>query len=70
MSPPYWPFRCKQCSRFVSNPQVWVDGWGERIVRERGDCSRCGEDVDLAGPLAWEDWFGYGDDPEMLESDA
>lgn len=64
-SPPWWPYRCKQCARFVSNPVVTTgpppEGvWFTDVViaDERGDCSRCGPGVSLA-PLAWEDWFGW-----------
>jgi len=48
------------CSRFVSNPTVAYNC--ERIVAERGDCSRCGPGVPLM-PLAWEDWFAEDFDP-------
>jgi hypothetical protein len=59
--PPYWPFRCEQCSRFASNPKVTYNLDG--IVDERGDCSRCGDGVKLI-PLSWEDWFPEDFDPE------
>lgn len=59
--PPYWPFRCATCKRFVSNPKV-THSW-ERITDERGDCSRCGPGVKLVG-LCWEDWFSDDYDPE------
>lgn len=58
--PPYWPYQCKKCSRYVSNPVVTHSV--EEIVAERGDCSRCGPGVDL-WPLCWEDWFGEDYDP-------
>lgn len=57
-SPPWWPYRCAQCARFVSNPVVTHND--ERILDERGDCSSCGPRVPLQG-LAWEDWFGWGE---------
>lgn len=60
MSPPYWPFQCKRCCRYVSKPRVTYNC--ERIVREIGNCSRCGDDVELV-PLCWEDWFGWDFDP-------
>ena len=53
--PPYWPFRCGTCSRFVSNPRCFHNS--EHITGEFGDCSRCGPGVKLAPGLAWEDWF-------------
>jgi hypothetical protein len=52
--PPYWPYRCATCKRFVSNPRVEHNA--ERITDERGDCSRCGPNVKLVG-LSWEEWF-------------
>jgi len=58
--PPYWPYRCGTCSRFVSNPVATVQA-EERITDERGDCSRCGRGVKLAPGLSWEDWFGWDD---------
>lgn len=60
-APPYWPFRCAACKRFVSNPRVKHNA--ERITEQRGDCSRCGPNVDLL-PLSWEDWFSDDYDPE------
>ena len=59
--PPYWPYRCKKCMRFASNPKVTYNL--ERIVDERGDCTRCGPGVELM-QLCWEDWFGDDFDPE------
>jgi hypothetical protein len=53
-NPPYWPYRCRKCQRFVSNPVCTFNV--ERITSERGDCRRCGPGVELM-PLAWEDWF-------------
>ncbi|MET8985894.1 hypothetical protein ABZW49_10635 [Nonomuraea wenchangensis] len=60
-APPYWPFRCATCKRFVSNPRVRHNA--SRITKQWGDCSRCGEGVDLV-PLSWEDWFDDDYDPE------
>ena len=59
--PPYWPYRCATCKRFVSNPRVKHNAHG--ITDERGDCSRCGDGVKLVG-LSWEDWFSDDYDPE------
>jgi hypothetical protein len=59
--PPYYPFRCAACSRFVSNPKVTYNM--NRITKEQGDCSRCGPGVTLK-PLSWEDWFDDDFDPE------
>ncbi len=69
MSPPYWPYRCCRCSRFVSNPVVTFNV--ESILKERGDCSRCGAGVELV-PLCWEDWFGEDCEPtgKLIEAGA
>lgn len=58
--PPYWPYQCRACSRYVSNPRATYNA--ERIVTETGDCTRCGPGVAL-WPLCWEDWFGWDTDP-------
>lgn len=58
--PPYWPYRCRACSRFVANPRVWHNA--EHITRQVGDCGRCGPDVPLV-PLGWDDWFPDDYDP-------
>lgn len=56
--PPYWPYRCRRCARFVSNPTVKVNEIEGALADARGDCSRCGSEVELA-PTMWEDWFGW-----------
>lgn len=56
--PPYWPYQCQACCRYVSNPRVRFNT--QRIVAEIGDCSRCGPGVPLV-PLCWDDWFGDSD---------
>lgn len=53
--------RCKTCKRFTRNNVATVetfDGEPERIIDQRGDCSRCGPGVKLESE-GWEDWFGW-----------
>jgi hypothetical protein len=57
--PPYWPYRCEGCSRYVSNPRCTYNE--DRILSTAGDCKCCGPGVPLL-PLAWEDWFGWDDE--------
>lgn len=69
-SPPYWPYRCAACARFVSNPQVQLGAdpnpWAVvRIVAETGDCKKCGPQVPLCR-LGWDDWFADDYDPTAL----
>jgi hypothetical protein len=62
--PPYWPFQCRECARFVSNPRITFrassDPWNDVVIdTETGDCSKCGKRVALK-PLGYDDWFYTG----------
>jgi hypothetical protein len=52
--------RCKKCKRFTRN-NVALRGL-ESIKSARGDCSRCGPEVEVNFD-AWEDW-GWSDEDE------